>query len=86
MNVVYLLVSNKRRITKGHINIKHWQILSANLVEFSIRQFHGVEMQGAKLAELIGAPSAVTIRAPARITLVHVLLARDAFEERILDH
>lgn len=43
-------------------------------------------MQRAVLAELVRAPAAMPVRAPARVTLVHVLLAGDAFEEWILNH
>lgn len=43
-------------------------------------------MQRAEFAELVGAPTAVAVGAAARVTLVHVLLAGDALEERVLDH
>lgn len=43
-------------------------------------------MQGPELAELVGAPAVVAVGAAAGVALVHVLLTRDALEERVLDH
>lgn len=43
-------------------------------------------MQGPKLAELVGAPAAVPVRAAAGVALVHIFLSRNTFEERIFYH
>lgn len=56
------------------------------LVKLSVGQFDRVEMEAAVLAELVGAPAAVAVGAAAGVALVHVLLARDALEERVLYH
>lgn len=53
-------------------------------IKFPIRKFQRVKMQRAELAELVRAPPAVPVRAAAGVALVHVLLARDALEERVL--
>ena len=55
-------------------------------VELAVAELHGVQVERAELAELVGAPATVAVRAAARVALVHVLLARAALEEWVLYH
>ncbi|CAH2256700.1 jg228 [Pararge aegeria aegeria] len=60
--------------------------VGAPLVELSVGELERVQVQSSELTVLVGAAAAVPVRAAARVALVHVLLAGDALEERVLDH